>query len=195
MDQQIENIRSEIMNHIDNIGMTENGIVPLFTASRTAKIIIIGQAPGIKAQNSGIPWDDKSGQRLIEWLGISENQFHDESMISLLPMDFYYPGKGKSGDLPPRKNFAPLWHKRLISLMPDIRLIVLVGQYAQKYYLKNNPNKNLTETVQNYTMYLPKYFPIVHPSPLNFRWLAKNKWFEKELIPNLQKAVSNIIKS
>lgn len=195
MDLQIENMRSEIMNHIDNIDMTKSGILPLFTASRTAKIVIIGQAPGKRAQDSGIPWDDKSGQRLIEWLGISEKKFRDERIISLLPMDFYYPGKGKSGDLPPRKNFAPLWHKRLLDLMPEVELIMLIGQYSQKYYLPDKSHNTLTETVKNYQSYLPNYFPIVHPSPLNFRWLTKNKWFEEELVPVLQQTVTKIIRN
>jgi uracil-DNA glycosylase len=169
-----------------------DGIMPLYVASSLSKIVVIGQAPGIRAQTSGKAWDDASGLRLVEWLGVTEEQFRDPALFSLIPMDFYYPGKGKSGDLPPRKDFAPLWHKRLLDLMPNVKLVILVGHYAQHYYLHNRA-KTLTETVRHYHEYLPDYFPIVHPSPLNFRWLAKNEWFEKELLPVLRKTVAKII--
>lgn len=192
MDDQIELLRNEIATHASNSVYMSNGIMPLYVASSLSKIVIIGQAPGIRAQTSGKAWDDASGLRLVEWLGVTEEQFRDPALFSLIPMDFYYPGKGKSGDLPPRKDFAPLWHKRLLDLMPNVKLVILVGQYAQQYYLHDR-EKTLTETVRNYHAYLPGYFPIVHPSPLNFRWLAKNKWFEKELLPKLQKTVARII--
>lgn len=140
-----------------------------------------------------IPWGDKSGEKLREWLGVSDDEFYDEKIISLLPMDFYYPGKGKSGDLPPRKDFAGVWHPRILMQMPNVKLIILVGQYAQKYYLGEAAKRNLTETVRTYGDYLPEYFPIVHPSPLNFRWFKKNPWFENEVIPELQAQLSNVL--
>lgn len=194
MDKQIETLRHEIATHATNASYAAQGIMPLFVASSLSKIVVIGQAPGIKAQTSGVAWDDASGQRLMSWLGVSEAQFRDPALFSLIPMDFYYPGKGISGDLPPRKDFAPLWHKRLLDLMPHVQLIILVGQYAQKYYLPARA-KTLTETVHNYRAFLPEYFPLVHSSPLNFRWLTKNPWFEKELVPVLQKTVAKIIAS
>lgn len=110
-----------------------------------------------------------------------------------MPMDFYYPGKGKTGDLPPRKFIANEYHQEILTLMPKVELTILIGQYAIKYYLKNQMKENLTETVRNYQEYLPKYFPIVHPSPLNFRWQAKNQWFEKDVVPVLQKIVETIL--
>lgn len=190
---QIDVIRKQIQEDPDNKPFKELGYKPLFVAHKKAKIVVIGQAPGIKAQTAGIAWQDDSGERLKEWLGIDEETFRDETKISLLPMDFYYQGKGKSGDKPPRKDFASKWHIKLMNQMPDVKLIVLTGQYSQKYYLGKDAKKNLTETVKAYREYLPKYFPIVHPSPLNFRWLGKNPWFEEEVIPELQKLVESIL--
>lgn len=193
MEQEVfSQLRHQIITHKSNRSYLEKGYMPLFQASSESRIVVIGQAPGIRAQISGVPWDDASGVRLRSWLGVSEKQFRDSALFALMPMDFYYPGKGRSGDLPPRKDFAPLWHTKLIDLMPDIELIVLVGQYAQKYYLEDKP-ATLTETVRNYRAYLPDYFPVVHPSPLNFRWHTKNPWFENEVIPELQKLVKNIV--
>ncbi len=188
-----QSFTQKIMAHENNADFTEHGWRPLFAASETARLVIIGQAPGIRAQTSGIPWDDKSGQRLIEWLGVSDDQFRNPEIISLLPMDFYYPGKGSSGDLPPRKDFAGLWHPQILELMPEVKLTILIGNYAQKHYLVKRSKRNLTENVLHYQDYLPEYFPIVHPSPLNFRWQMKNPWFEKEVIPNLRKLVAEII--
>lgn len=187
-------IQQEIMAHESNASHTVNGFAPLFVASRQAKIMIVGQAPGIKAQQSGMAWNDASGERLREWLGVTESQFRDPLLFAHVPMDFYYPGKGKSGDLPPRKDFAPLWHARLRELMPEIELTVLVGAYAQKYYL-SHVHPTLTETVRNYEQYLPEHLPIVHPSPLNFRWFAKNPWFERDLVPVMQGIVAKLLES
>ncbi len=190
----IERLRREITLHKSNQLQHQLGYTPLFTGSRSARIVIIGQAPGIRAQTSGKPWDDASGARLMQWLGIGEEQFRDERVIAHMPMDFYYPGKGKSGDLPPRKTFAPLWHAKLFSLMPNIELTLLIGRYAQRYYLTDYPQLSLTATVRNYQDYLPRYFPLVHPSPLNFRWLSQNKWFEAEVVPALQHRLQSILR-
>lgn len=194
MDREFEQLKKDIMLDVDNKVYSDKGIEPLFSAPRTAKILIIGQAPGIKAQESRIFFNDKSGVKLREWMGIDNELFYNSGLIGVVPMDFYYPGKGKSGDLPPRKNFAHKWHPRVLELMPDIKLIILVGKYAQDYYLKDKKEKNLTETVKNYKKYLPKYFPIVHPSPLNFRWHNKNPWFLEEVVPVLKKMVEEYCK-
>jgi uracil-DNA glycosylase len=183
----------EIINHPSNAAFGKQGYKPLFTASPSAKIVIIGQAPGKNAQESGIVWNDASGERLLRWLGIDEKTFRDPMIISHLPMDFYYPGKGKSGDLPPRQDFAALWHTKIMQQMPSIEIILLVGQHAQKHYLGKTRGVNVTETVRNYTDYLPGFFPLVHPSPLNFRWFNKNPWYEAEVIPGLQARVNQII--
>ena len=185
-------LTQEIINHESNHLHTANGFLPLFVGSPHSKIMIVGQAPGIRAQTSGLAWNDASGVRLQSWLGVTEQQFRDPRLFAHVPMDFYYPGKGKSGDLPPRKDFAPLWHARIRKLMPGIKLTILVGNYAQKHYLPST-RQTLTETVRDYQAYLPDYFPIVHPSPLNFRWLAKNDWFEAELVPVLKETVNEII--
>ena len=188
-----EQLKKEIMEDSDNKKYTDEGIEPLFSTPSTAKILIVGQAPGIKAQESKIFFNDKSGVKLREWMGIDDEIFYKSGLIGVVPMDFYYPGKGKSGDLPPRKNFATKWHSKVLELMPNLELIVLVGKYAQDYYLGNEKQQNLTETVYNYKQYLPRYFPIVYPSPLNFRWHNKNPWFIEEVVPELQKRVKEIL--
>lgn len=187
-------IRKEIIEDPMNADMRAKGYEPLYTAGPKAKIVIVGQAPGVKAQATKKPWNDLSGKMLREWLNISEEQFYDPNVVALIPMDFYYPGKGVHGDLPPRKDFAAKWHPQLLEHMPDIELIILIGAYSQKYYLGNNAKRTLTETVQSYGEYLPQYFPLVHPSPLNFRWRAKNPWFEIEVVPELTKLVKEILK-
>lgn len=176
-----------------NLTYTQRGVSPVFQVSSDARILIIGQAPGKKVEESGIPFNDKSGEKLIRWMGIDRDTFYS-SEIAIVPMDFYYPGKGRSGDLPPRKFIAEEYHPEILKMMPDIRLTVLIGKYAMDYYLKNR-KKNLTETVASYKEYLPQYFPIVHPSPLNFRWQAKNPWFEEQVVPDLQKTVHDILES
>ncbi|GMN09597.1 uracil-DNA glycosylase family protein [Croceitalea sp. MTPC9] len=162
---------------------------PIVAAHPDAKIIIIGQAPGTKVHETGVPWDDPSGRQLRKWLGVSDEVFYDETKIALVPMGFCYPGKGKGGDLSPRKECAPLWHQQLWDSMPNLELIILIGTYAQSYYLKGEMEKNLTETVRAYRNYLPKYFPLPHPSPRNRFWLSKNPWFESEVLPELKKRI------
>lgn len=178
-----------------NQSYREQGIDPLYVVDTQSKILIIGQAPGIKAQEKMRVFDDLSGQRLMAWLGVDEPTFRNPQNFAIMPMDFYYPGKGKSGDLPPRKEFAAKFHPLLLAEMTELKLIILIGSYAQNYYLKQNRQKNLTETVRAYRQYLPKYFPLVHPSPLNFRWLNKNPWFEAQVIPELQKLVQRFIET
>ncbi|CAJ1224809.1 hypothetical protein LLWA12L8_FAMOGCFE_01910 [Lactococcus lactis] len=173
---------------------TKEGIEPLYSVHKEAKICIIGQAPGIRAQESRLFWNDPSGDRLRDWLGIDRTAFYESNKISILPLDFYFPGKGKSGDLPPRAGFAQKWHKALLEEMPEIELFILVGSYAIKYYLNLKSSAKTTEVIRDFEAYLPKYFPLVHPSPRNNIWLAKNPWFEPELLPELKKRVAQLMK-
>lgn len=173
---------------------TKEGIEPLYSVHKEAKICIIGQAPGIRAQESRLFWNDPSGDRLRDWLGIDRTTFYESNKISILPLDFYFPGKGKSGDLPPRAGFAQKWHKALLEEMPEIELFILVGSYAIKYYLNLKSSAKTTEVIHDFEAYLPKYFPLVHPSPRNNIWLAKNPWFEPELLPELKKRIAQLMK-
>ena len=162
-----EKIKLEIMADTMNDLYTRKGIPPLFKVSKDARLAIVGQAPGRKAEETRLFWNDLSGDLLRDWMGVSREEFYKTDRIAQLPMDFYYPGKAKSGDLPPRKGFAEKWHPRLLEEMPNIETIILIGNYAQKYYLDGRRAKNLTETVKNFKNYLPEYLPLVHPSPLN----------------------------
>ncbi|MFC5045314.1 uracil-DNA glycosylase family protein [Aquimarina hainanensis] len=169
-----------------------NGVNPVVTAHPKSSIIIIGQAPGSIVHKTGIPWDDKSGERLRQWLAVDKETFYTPEKFALVPMGFCYPGKGKTGDLPPRKECAPLWHKKVLSAIPDKKLIILIGTYAQSYYLKDLKKSTLTDTVKNFRTYLPTYLPLPHPSPRNNIWLKKNQWFEKEVLPEVQKITAQI---
>lgn len=189
----MENLLNEIKactlckNHLDL------GPNPVVAANITSKILIIGQAPGTKVHRSGIPWDDPSGVQLRKWMGINSEVFYDERIVAIVPMGFCYPGKGKTGDLPPRPECAPMWHQALLEKMPEIQLTLLIGQYAQKYYLGKRKKKNLTETVRNYEEYLPTQIPMPHPSPRNRFWLSKNPWFESLIVPRLQRKISSVL--
>lgn len=166
---------------------------PIIQASASSKILIIGQAPGIKAHDSGTPFNDASGNRLREWLNVSRETFYDSSKIAIMPMGFCYPGKGKSGDLPPLKICAPTWHQNLLKNMPNIKLTLLIGQYAQTYYLKETQffktYNNLTLRVQHSHEAPQGLICLPHPSPRNQIWLKKNPWFEANNLPHLQKQV------
>ena len=166
---------------------------PVVAAHPNARIVIIGQAPGTKVHQTGIPWDDPSGKQLRSWLNILDSVFYDESKIALMPMGFCYPGRGKGGDLPPRPECAPLWHSALLKCMPSLELIILIGTYSQQYYLGKTAKATLTETVKGYQEYLPKYFPLPHPSPRNRFWQSKNPWFGQEVVPVLQERVAHIL--
>lgn len=190
---QIKNIREQIIQDQDNQSFSKQGWQPIFQAHEDAKILIIGQAPGIKTQAQGISFKDKSGDKLREWMGIDEDVFYNSHLIAVLPLDFYFPGKAKTGDLPPRKGFASKWHPLLIEAMPKVELTLLIGTYAQNEYLKKTAKQNLTQTVLAYEEYLPKYFPLVHPSPLNFRWFNKNPEFESNIVPVLKAMVQTIL--
>lgn len=165
---------------------------PVLAASSTARMLIVGQAPGTKVHQTGIPWNDPSGNRLREWLEIDRDLFYDESKIAIVPMGFCYPGKGKSGDLPPRKECAEKWHASVLEKMPNLELILLIGQYAQAYYLGDKRYRTLTDTVAHWKEYLPLYMPLPHPSPRNRYWLSKNQWFERDVVPVLKNKVHEL---
>lgn len=162
---------------------------PVVQVDTRSKILIISQAPGTKVHETSTVFNDPSGDRLRAWMGVNREQFYDSRNFSVMPMGFCYPGKGSSGDLPPRKECAPLWHGKIHEFMPGVKLKLLVGSYAQKYYLGKRMKENMTETVRSWKEYLPEFFPIVHPSPRNQIWLAKNLWFERGVVPQLAKTV------
>jgi uracil-DNA glycosylase len=186
-------LKNEIKACVHCAGKLPLGPRPVVRISPASRILIIGQAPGTKVHASGIPWDDRSGVELRRWLGVNSEQFYDESMFGIVPMGFCYPGRGKGGDLPPRPECAPLWHSRILSQMPEVELTLLIGSYAQSYYLGKTKEKTLTKTVYNYQQYLPQYFPLVHPSPRNLIWQKRNPWFEQMVVPALQLKVSEVI--
>ena len=165
---------------------------PILSAHRNSKILIVGQAPGKRVHQSGVPWDDPSGVRLRDWLRISETDFYDASKIAIVPMGFCYPGTGKSGDLPPRPECAPLWHEQLLNELKNVKLRLLVGNYAQAYVLGNSKKSTLTETVRCWKEYRPSAIPLPHPSPRNNIWLKKNPWFEEEVLPYLRRRIKKI---
>ena len=167
---------------------------PVIRGAESARLLIIGQAPGTRVHASGIPWDDLSGDRLRHWLGVDKPTFYDESRIAIMPMGLCYPGKGKSGDLPPRPECAPAWHDKVLILLPNIELTLLIGQYAQHRYLGKAARGSLTETVRSWADYSPGWLPLPHPSPRNTLWLKKNPWFEQEVIPHLQQRVAPLLK-
>ena len=191
---KLQEMEEQIKSDPRNAEYTARGIPPIFQINPEAEILIVGQAPGKKVEESGILFHDKSGEKLRDWMGIDGKLFYSKR-IAIMPMDFYYPGKGKTGDLPPRRFIAEEYHPVILEMMPEIRLTILIGKYSMDYYLKKRAKRNLTETVRCYQEYLPEYFPIVHPSPLNFRWQAKNPWFESEVVPELRKRVADILES
>ena len=165
---------------------------PIVEASSDSKIVIVGQAPGTKVHASGIPWDDQSGKKLREWLGVDDKTFYNTENFAIVPMGFCYPGKGKTGDLPPRKECAETWHERVFKAFEKVELILLIGTYAQNYFLPDD-SRNLTDKVRNYKDYLPDYWNLPHPSPVNRFWRSKNKWFEEDVVPQLQKEIKQLL--
>ena len=165
----------------------------MLRAASSARLLIIGQAPGSKVHETGIPWNDASGIRLRGWLGLSREQFYSTEDVAIVPMGFCYPGKGKAGDLPPRPECAPSWHAPIRALLPNIELTLLIGHYAQLGYLGERRQRTLTDTVQHYADVLPHYFPLPHPSPRNQLWLASNPWFDAEVVPALRQRVRGLL--
>ncbi|HEV2611425.1 MAG TPA: uracil-DNA glycosylase family protein [Noviherbaspirillum sp.] len=172
-----------------------HGPRPVVQAGRHARLLIVGQAPGRRVHDTGIPWNDPSGNRLRDWLAMPPDIFYDPKVVAIMPTAFCYPGKGKSGDLPPRPECAPLWHDRVLAAMPDVRLTLLVGRHAQERFLQHNAKATLTETVAAWRDYLPAYLPLPHPSPRNQSWWKSNPWFETDVLPALRERVKSIIAS
>jgi uracil-DNA glycosylase len=163
-----------------------HGPRPVVRASATARVLIVGQAPGRRVHETGIPWNDPSGDLLRSWLAIDRNRFYDERMIAIAPIGLCYPGRGKSGDLPPRPECAPLWHPQLRQLLPELRLTLLIGAFAHAFYLGRTSTRSLTETVLAFKEAPAGYFPLPHPSPRNRRWLRDRPWFDHDVIPVLR---------
>ena len=165
---------------------------PVLRARPSARILLVGQAPGTRVHASGIPWDDPSGDRLRDWMGVDRTTFYDERKIAIVPIGFCYPGKGKSGDLPPRPECAPRWHASVLERLPNIELTLLIGKYAQDYYLADDFG-NLTERVRHWRDAPVATLPLPHPSPRNQLWLKKNPWFTEEVLPQLGANVSQLL--
>ncbi len=170
------------------------GPKPVLRAHQSARLLIVGQAPGTKVHATGIPWNDPSGDRLRLWMNIDRQTFYDETKVAIIPMGYCYPGRGKSGDLPPRAECATLWLDKLLAELPNIQTTLLVGQYAHAHYLGKQRQATLTQTVKAWQNYYPRYIPLPHPSPRNNIWLKKNPWFESEIIPVLKTLLKNIMK-
>jgi uracil-DNA glycosylase len=172
-----------------------DGVRPVVQMHPAARILIAGQAPGRKVHATGVPFDDASGNRLREWMGIDRVEFYDPEKIAILPMGFCFPGTGPSGDLPPRAECAPLWRARALNQLPNIALTLVIGRYAQLWHLTGDTEKrNLTQAVQHWRDQLPSTIPLPHPSPRNNIWIKRNPWFEEELIPVLQQHVAHALK-
>lgn len=185
----LEDIRA--CNHCAE--MLPAGPRPVVQMGTSAKILIAGQAPGSKVHETGIPFDDPSGDRLRDWMGIDKTVFYDSAQIAILPMGFCYPGKGKSGDLPPRPECADKWRERALQALPNVELVLVIGQYSTAYHLAGRANRNLTETVKNWQVYYPETMPLPHPSPRNNIWLKKNPWFQSNVLPPLRKRVGELL--
>ena len=163
---------------------------PVLRAGEAARILIVGQAPGVRVHTTGIPWDDPSGERLRAWMGVDKALFYDESRIAIIPMGYCYPGRARGGDLPPRRECAALWLDQLLSRMPRIELTLLVGQYAQHHFLGSRRKPSLTETTMAWREYAPRFIPLPHPSPRNQPWFKQHAWFEEDVVPALQARIN-----
>ena len=166
---------------------------PILRASSTARILVVGQAPGTRVHETGVPWNDPSGDRLREWMNVDRKTFYDESRIAIIPMGLCYPGKGKGGDLPPRRECAEIWLDRLLALLPALKLTILCGRYAHRHYLGKREKKTLTKTVRAWREYIPQYIVLPHPSPRNIKWFRTNAWFHEEVIPDLRTRVEELL--
>lgn len=165
---------------------------PVLQAGTSARILVVGQAPGARVHASGIPWDDPSGERLREWTGLGNARFYDASQTAIVPMGFCYPGRGASGDLPPRRECAPLWLDRLLARLPDIELTLLIGLHAQRHFLGRRRKGSLTDTVKAWREFAPDCLPLPHPSARNTPWFQRNPWFERDLLPALKQRIAAI---
>jgi uracil-DNA glycosylase len=167
---------------------------PVLRAGKTARILIVGQAPGVRVHTTGIPWDDPSGERLRTWMGVGKDVFYDESRIAIIPMGYCYPGRGAGGDMPPRRECATLWLDHLLTKLPQIELTLLIGQYAQRHFLGTRRQSSLAETVKAWREYAPQYIPLPHPSPRNQPWFKRHAWLEQALLPALRARIQTLTK-
>jgi len=165
---------------------------PIVQAHAAARILVVGHAPGLRAHTTGIPWDDPSGERLRDWMGVDKDTFYDASRIAIIPMGYCYPGRGTGGDRPPRRECAELWLDHLLARLPALEFTLLVGQYAQRHFLRGRSKSSLTETTRAWRDYAPRYFPLPHPSPRNQPWFAREPWFEHELVPALRERIATL---
>jgi len=169
------------------------GARPVLQVHPAARILVVGQAPGIRVHHSGIPFDDASGDRLREWMGITREVFYEASRIAIVPMGFCYPGTGKSGDLPPRPECAPQWRQQVLEHLPHVALTIVIGRYAQVWHLPSSRDSNVTSTVERWKEFAPGVIPLPHPSPRNNIWLKRNPWFAENLLPELRELVSQAL--
>jgi uracil-DNA glycosylase len=166
---------------------------PVLRAGKTARILVVGQAPGVRVHTTGIPWGDPSGERLRAWMGVDTDVFYDESRIAIIPMGYCYPGRGNDGDMPPRRECASLWLDHLLAKLPQIELTLLIGQYAQRHFLASRRKPSLAETAKAWREYAPQYIPLPHPSPRNQPWFKRHAWFEEQLVPMLQSRIKTLL--
>ncbi|SFQ64089.1 Uracil-DNA glycosylase [Variovorax sp. OK605] len=166
---------------------------PVVQASASARLLLIGQAPSLTVHRTGVPWDDKSGEQLRRWLGIDRATFYDATRVALMPMGYCYPGRGTSGDLPPRRECAALWHDKLLAHMKQVELTLLIGQYAQRHFLGKTARVGVTETVQAFADYASRFIPLPHPSPRNTGWFKHHPWFESDVLPVLRERVRHAL--
>ena len=194
MNSNLDNLLQDIKNCRVCEAHLPLGPRPVIKASTTARLMIIGQAPGTKVHESGIPWNDASGERLREWLDLDRETFYDERRVAIVPMGFCYPGTfPQGGDKPPRPECAPLWHPPLQSALNAVELTLLIGMYAQAYYLGRRRKRTLTKTVQAWRDWLPDYLTTPHPSWRTTRWLKNNPWFEEEVLPELRRRTHKLV--
>ncbi|MEQ8836584.1 MAG: uracil-DNA glycosylase family protein [Lacipirellulaceae bacterium] len=188
----MDSLLSEIRDCRECEAELPRGPRPILAAHKASRILIIGQAPGARVHESGVPWNDPSGDRLRDWMGITSDDFYDPRKVALVPMGFCYPGTGQSGDLPPRKECSALWHERLLGQLEAVKLTLVIGRYAQAYRLGKRNKATLTKTLQAWREFRPAAIPLPHPSPRNNRWLKNNPWFASEVLPYLRRRIKNL---
>lgn len=192
MVSSLKSLLAEIKNCTLCAAHLPHGCRPVLQVNQKAKILIAGQAPGTKVHQSGIPFNDASGNRLREWMGVSSDVFYDANKVAILPMGFCYPGTGKSGDLPPRPECEAAWRKQLLDYLPNIKMTLVLGKYAQDYHFQQG-TVSVTALVKSWQCYWPDLVPLPHPSPRNNRWLISNPWFESEVLPQLKSKISKVL--
>lgn len=191
---ELEQLLAEVRSCTVCTASLPAGPRPVVQMSSTARIVIIGQAPGRRVHESGVPWDDPSGVRLRAWLGLTSEQFYDPALVAIVPMGFCYPGSARSGDKPPRPECAPLWHEAVLGHLPEDRLEIIIGTYAQRRYIADR-GKNLTDTVGRWVDFLPRQVVLPHPSPRNRHWVTRHPWFETELLPAVRRRVGAVLRT